>query len=544
MDRAPFGLLAAGLVLIVCATAQALPPKPTVVENPTLEGKKLDEWLADLGSKDPAVRRAALGAIETLPVALKEMKKKDTYSEVILDKKQSDSLFGALLGCLKDEDKTVRVGAAKLLLDKNEYGQRWRSNEGQKTKDLPVLLEALKDTEPAVRTTAVTLLEYVSTDEKVVLVPLTGLLKDPDAQVRRVAVRALGGMVPRVAAVPALIGALDDEEPTVRNSAVSWLGVIGAPAEKAAPKLLTLLREDKAVRYEAARALGRIREAKLTVPALTEALKGGDTRWVAAMGLVEFGPGAKTALPALLKTFNDSAGSDRAMVLRAIFAIDPSAEGAQTCLLTALKDAGPARDAAIGICQSQGAKAKACAPSLLEAFKDSVGETRAAAIQALFAVDPDSDAAQTSLLTAIKAGPLPKDKDATGGVVWRTALRICKTSGPKARAAVPVVLDLVKGDISFHQRYGLLDALAALKPDAKDAVPTLIEVFKKTKSSDNRQQIASIFKSFGPDAKAAVPVLLEVLKEATRDGDDDLEVEIFSALRKIDPDSLKKPKKL
>src|SRR5262249_5198544 len=77
------------------------------------------------------------------------------------------------------------------------------------------------------------------------------------------------------AAVPELIGALNDDDWQVRNQAAVVLGAIGPEAKAAVPALIDVLQDDdKYFRSHGAVALGQIgREARVAVPALRKALK-------------------------------------------------------------------------------------------------------------------------------------------------------------------------------------------------------------------------------------------------------------------------------
>src|SRR5205814_897396 len=116
---------------------------------------------------------------------------------------------------------------------------------------------------------------------------------------------------------------------------------------------------------------------------------------------------AKIAVPPLLDVFPQSKGRHRVNVLAALFAIEPEGDGAQKALLAALKDVpDPKKDAptpqewrekyvalinAIGICESQGRKAWAALPFLVELHANTKDESiREAVFEALQMVDPDT----------------------------------------------------------------------------------------------------------------------------------------------------------
>jgi HEAT repeat protein len=84
-------------------------------------------------------------------------------------------------------------------------------------------------------------------------------LKDPDASHRLAAVRALAKTSDEEAVVPALAGALRDENYYVRRDAAAALGKMGPAARLAAPSLVAALNDkERSVRKAAAEALKKV----------------------------------------------------------------------------------------------------------------------------------------------------------------------------------------------------------------------------------------------------------------------------------------------
>jgi HEAT repeat protein len=225
----------------------------------------------------------------------------------------------------------------------------------------------------------------VSRNPKVVLAPLTKLLKDSEWIVRAATARALGAVDPEAAVIAALIGALDDEYYDVRTAAAESLGKLGEPAKVAVPRLIAALQDSySGVRSSAARALSAIRsEAKTIVPALIDALKRPrepmhvsyhEARKDAAWALGRFGSAAKTAVPALLKIIYEEAGHEydflRISALKSLVEIDPEGEKTQAALVVALKDREEdVQEQAAKLCERLGPKAKAAVPALIALWK-------------------------------------------------------------------------------------------------------------------------------------------------------------------------------
>jgi HEAT repeat protein len=129
-----------------------------------------------------------------------------------------------VIDTLVHESPEVRREAATFLAARTASQQR----EGWITNIVPVLIDALSDSESSVR---------VRTAQALCLLAARARL-----------------------AVPALIEALKDEESYVRQWAAAALGSIGPSAETAIPALTeSLLDDDESVRDEASRAMDSIR---------------------------------------------------------------------------------------------------------------------------------------------------------------------------------------------------------------------------------------------------------------------------------------------
>src|SRR5207253_2158192 len=106
-------------------------------------------------------------------------------------------------------------------------------------------------------------------------------------------------------AVPDLVKAVKDADPTVSWAAIDALGQIGRDAEPAVPTLVEALK-DASTRGAAIDALGQIRDkARDAVGALEKLLHGEDVsvHWATAAALVRIGgPEVKTGVRYLLET--------------------------------------------------------------------------------------------------------------------------------------------------------------------------------------------------------------------------------------------------
>jgi HEAT repeat protein/Tfp pilus assembly protein PilF len=195
---------------------------------------------------------------------------------------------------LEDAGREADSGRAKSLLGPLSGG----------TADIPGLLEALKDEDPAVREAAAEALARIG---KPAIPALVEALKHDELRVRFGATRALLLMKKDAKeSIPALVDALDDQSNMVRFGAGRALVTIG---DAAIPALIRGLKEPKQrVRYHSILVLLQFREkAKDAIPALTAALSDKDTFVRAAAGnaLGAMGPIAKPAMPAILEAMKD-----------------------------------------------------------------------------------------------------------------------------------------------------------------------------------------------------------------------------------------------
>jgi HEAT repeat protein len=171
---------------------------------------------------------------------------------------------------------------------------------------------------------------------------LTRQLESPDAQQRIAAAVAIGDLGPGArAAVPALIEALRDQNPTVRFQAAISLGCIGPEAKAAVPALIGTLKDGVFfVRGWTAFALGEIgTEAEQAVPVLVEGLKNAHEREFVrrqiASALARIGP---NAVSALVETLTHSSELARLGAVLALHQIGPSARAAAPALMKLLSD--------------------------------------------------------------------------------------------------------------------------------------------------------------------------------------------------------------
>jgi HEAT repeat protein len=196
-------------------------------------------------------------------------------------------------------------------------------------------------------------------------------------------------------AMPALIAGLSDPDVRGRLAALDALETYGPVAAEAAPALVRTLRDPAIhVRRAAVRALGRIGPADVqeTVPALGQLLAPAqdlDVRMAAAVALDRYGPPARDAVPALIRTTRASDAILRVQAIHTLEALGTDAAPAVPALISSLKDPdGPVREAAAHALGRFGKLAESAQPALRLALDDSSPQVRQAASDALLSIIP------------------------------------------------------------------------------------------------------------------------------------------------------------
>jgi serine/threonine protein kinase len=241
-------------------------------------------------------------------------------------------------------------------------------------------------------------------------------------------------------------------------------------------------------------------ETQAEVRTLAGKLKAPDvnSRWKAAMALLQFGPAAKDAVPMLLEAIDDEAPSvaeAAAQSYRKITGKEPPAPKPK---------APPAP------------KVSQAITGLIEQLRSEDSFVRWRAVLALGELGEQAAPATAQLEELLD--------DTDDNVRWTAATSLGKI-GPGAREAVPALAAALsdREDTVIHRHAAA--ALARLGPAARDAVPGLIGALKD-KDSDVREEVIEALVRIGA---AAVPPLIEALQ----DDDERVRFEAADALTKI-----------
>ena len=203
---------------------------------------------------------------------------------------------------------------------------------------------ALADSRSEVRAAAAWTLGRVTPRPPGVLEALAARLRDDDsAAVRIAAARAIGRAGPAAAGLGgALAKALSDTDQGVRFAAADALDATGAKPEQAPALIRALESQDPSVRAFATYSLGALGAA--AGPEAAEALartveaEGGAGKAGAAAALAKMGAGAKQAVPSLIRQLEDQREARRWRAARTLGRIGPDAKAAVPALSRRLQD--------------------------------------------------------------------------------------------------------------------------------------------------------------------------------------------------------------
>jgi HEAT repeat protein len=350
---------------------------------PFYKRRTVTEWIKRLSNPDPILRMEAASALGNLGAAAGPAA--DLLAKSLRD----------------DADPFVRRGAA------------WALGKIDAPKAvIPDLLRALKDKNEMVRANAVFSLRKLGRGSNEILRNVLAMLRDSSVWVRQGAVVALDDLrAPSAIVIPALIAALNDEVTE---------GLRGK--EFSRDCVHELIAKSLASR------------APDSIPTVIKLLSspGVDTRWYAASALEQIGPRARSATQPLLTLLKDeeadvrgiaalalaSVGDDDIVLPPLIQVLDDPSWDTQICVMSALKRFGP--------------KAKKAVPSLIRALRTTMPV--AVGVNAQEALVEIGEPAVPTLMELLKEEKAPR----------RAAASILGKIGPQAKAAVPILVVLLK----------------------------------------------------------------------------------------------------
>jgi HEAT repeat protein len=233
------------------------------------------------------------------------------------------------------------------------------------------------------------------------------------------------------------------------------------------------------------------------LPELTEALKDEDIiiRRTATLALAEIGPQAKEAVPALVACLKNRQGNIHVYSARALARIDPGCSLAIDTLIQDLKDErSPGHGPAAQTLGDFGPAAKKAIPVLAEKLKEKTG-LRVVVASALWRIGYEAHPIVQALVETIETGDSPSGVE---------ALNVLDEMGPKAKEAVPALVDLWSqtNDRLFRVRLAVFSVAPPPSEVLFTGLMRSLMVRRLRLPSDVASRIRSVLRRIDPTAAA------------------------------------------
>jgi HEAT repeat protein len=339
------------------------------------------------------------------------------------------------------------------------------------------------------------------------------------------------------AAAPFLFVGLEDADRTVQERSIGAIGRLGAAGRSALPRLLPLLEracargalrsigtgsrrelpamrkllthKNPATRVGAAEQVWRISgETDGVLAVLVTALNGkGWASRRALLVLKDMGPAAfPAAVPALIRIVGEGNGENPNNAALALGAMGPRCKDAAPALNKAFENGTPLMRYSAGLALYRiTGDSKRLLPMLIQGARHHDGDTRYWAILGLRQVAHLLDEkAAFPLADVVREG----EGDSRESFV---ALSTLRRMGKRARSATPAMI--VAAVSRNNNRYFALEAVRALAGLGEAAVPQLVEALKGNKNRCQCLYLLEALARIGPKARAATSAIEEVLRD-------------------------------
>lgn len=332
---------------------------------------------------------------------------------------------------------------------------------------------------------------------------------DPNPSVRAGAIEALGQTANRADVAQLLIARLADDDPNVRAAAARSLGNQRLRVEDSIEELeKTLSSGDGATKIAALESLSKLGLDRTRLTAhLTNALKTNDAalRRRSVELLQKMGDGAAPAASELIKLVNDPNEEFRRDVVNVLGNIGRErADQIVPALNGKLKDSSAdVRAAAAKGLGRMGSSARPASQNLIAAMKDADGSVRAAAVDAFWRLRLPPQETTSHLVAALKDDEWPVRQAATAGL---------ERLGSRAVDAVPILVKLLS---SSEDRFAAFSALRRIDKALPSHVPALT-LSLESDSDFEKAGAARMLAKIGKEAKDALPKLEELAKHSDR----------------------------
>ena len=316
-------------------------------------------------------------------------------------------------------------------------------------------MEALKDKDPKVRSSAAESLGSFSAEAKQSVPVLLESVSDTSLEVRRAAILALGRLGKGNQEVEQAIGKyVDDPDRTTRVDAIVALANLGKVDDSAIPTIMeALASKEEATAKSGARVLGDMgtKNPDKVLPGLMEALDNGEAPLPrnAVRVLRQMRARALPALPRIAELYDKVDQGTRVEVIDAILAIDTKGDYA--------------------------------IPAMIKALSSSQSKERREALIGLLRFRNKTELFLDPLIGGLK------DKDPENQLL---VVGILKGLGPQAKKAVPNLIELTEdSNTNLPLRNAAIGALSSFTPPTQEILQTLE---KLVKDRDMRVRLATV----------------------------------------------------
>jgi HEAT repeat protein len=353
---------------------------------------------------------------------------------------------------------------------------------------------------------------------------LVQALRNPDRDVRRYAIAALGEFGPAAeTTVPLLTKQFeDDRDPELAEEAAEALGQLSSETNQVLRFLLDKLKSgDAATRRRAALGLGRVGHSLETVvPVLLAALRDREASVpvAAAQAFRQLGRRAEPALADLKRRLAVSSGLLRVELAWAIDRVQFSSPPPEVipALVQALKEkdvevrcrAAEAFERFAEMHARRSGETRDFAPAvdaLAEALADPSRELRLAAVAALWPMYHHGTERSVKALQQALKDPDPEVRARAAGALGN--------SGPLAKRAVPALTAAARGDRAGKVRLEAALALWQIGDHPREWVAFMIDLLLKHPDAEVRSASALLLGQVGKADDRVVPALKQALQD-------------------------------
>jgi HEAT repeat protein len=308
-------------------------------------------------------------------------------------------------------------------------------------------------------------------------------------------------------AIGALVGALNDESPEVREAVIDALLMNGVEAERIMPTLKVFQSDiDPLKRRDAARFLKYSGYKTDEAVSLMENALVDESRSVRNAGyeaLWRMNLEKEHIIGILLELINHECPKIRAEAISALYKIEPEAKDVLPALLETINDeSAEVRSQTAMLLGLIGPEAESAVPGLIENLGDESNIVRLNTAAALISIDPDSnDMVVSALIGLINSGSTLTRVVAFSHLAY---------SDLDAEAAIPAVMKALEDD-SICIRLSALGTIGHIAP-AQEAVQ-IITKYLENENPQIRAQAVFSLGEIGSEAKEMVPVIIEMLND-------------------------------